>query len=107
MLLRRIHRVHELVSSIVLWRSIGSTTSRPVLPGGSTLHRINEYFTPLVESDPEFNKVALGASVLARGLMKLDSEKILDAICWFNADICPDNRPSAFSFFRRVRVDSV
>nr|CUU97790.1 hypothetical transcript [Hymenolepis microstoma] len=104
MLLRRILR-QGLVSPLVLWRSLESTSSRAVLPDGSTLHRINEYFTPPVESHPEFSKVDLDASLLARGLMKLHSEKILDAIRslpaenWFNADVGLENRPGAIRYF--------
>ncbi|KAM3180401.1 hypothetical protein ACTXT7_016352, partial [Hymenolepis weldensis] len=79
MLLRHILR-RKPISPLALWKSFESTTSRPVLPEGSTLHRINAHFTPLVESQPEFNKNDLRASLFARGLMKLYSEDILDAI---------------------------
>ncbi|KAH9285228.1 hypothetical protein ECG_03026 [Echinococcus granulosus] len=53
----------------VLRRKLTTPTFKSaVLPTGSTLHRVNENFTPFVKAQPELNVTALAHSVQRRGL---------------------------------------
>lgn len=64
-----------------MWKS---STTNAILPSGSTLHRINEYFTPLVEALPDLDVAAMAHSIQRRGLTSVFQDGFLENLVSHN-----------------------
>ena len=58
----------KLTPPLIPWNA-SKGVADAVLPAGSTLHRINKHFSPLVKAQPEINVAALKHSIRCRGLI--------------------------------------
>ncbi|VDK37834.1 unnamed protein product [Taenia asiatica] len=59
-----------------------------VLPTGSTLHRIDENFTPAVEAQPDFNVTELAHSVKLRGLTDVFDSGFFEHMTKQSREVC-------------------
>ncbi|KAL5965749.1 hypothetical protein TSMEX_006522 [Taenia solium] len=64
------------------------TFKSAVLPTGSTLHRIDENFTPAVEAQPDFNVTALAHSVKLRGLTDVFDSGFFEHMTKQSREVC-------------------
>lgn len=88
MLVRPQH-VSKARLQLICRRAATTTPSAATLPPGSSLHRTNEHFTPLVEARPDFDLVTamMKQSITRRGLRNRFPETFLASLAKQSADI--------------------